>query len=96
MYLTNESINFDNPQVEESMPTTSTRSWATFISSIIYQITKEYFLVDDTILYRLYLLKWYAHLGHDKILANQSAKMAIELEKASTDTQKGEVTDINA
>jgi len=26
MYLTNESINFDNPQVEESMPTTSTRS----------------------------------------------------------------------
>lgn len=44
-------------------------------------ITKDYIFIDDIILQKIYLLKWYCHYDGDKVLANQAAKMAIELEK---------------
>jgi len=43
-------------------------------------ITKDFILVDSQILKRIYLLKCYWHYKSDPILANQAAKMALDLE----------------
>lgn len=44
-------------------------------------ITKDFIFIDDIVLHKIYLLKWYWNYNGDKVLANQAAKMAIELDK---------------
>lgn len=46
-------------------------------------ISNDFLLVDSGLLHKIYLLKCYCNLENDKVLANYSAKMAFDLEKAS-------------
>lgn len=52
------------------------------IGKITEQISKDYSLVDEEILYKIYLIKCYCQMKSDFVLANQAAKMAIDIQKS--------------
>lgn len=52
----------------------------TQLRKLTEMITKDMILVPDQILQKIYLLKSHCHSDSDKVLANQAAKMAVDLE----------------
>ena len=56
--------------------------WEKILKNLTSSISSEFVLIDEGVLQKIYLLKWYWNLDKDYLIANNDAKMAIELEKA--------------
>ncbi|CAI2364276.1 unnamed protein product [Moneuplotes crassus] len=68
----------------------------TNLRKLTEMITKDMVLVDDKILKSIYLLKCYCHYYTDPVLANQSAKMVIDLDtQAEEENEDFNAQDIN-